>query len=74
MEGLSLISGRFVTDKWKVCHYGGRLVIVIYFNVVFFNLKQYKSTACGVDKFVFIEIKVEDLSLVVFYSVDKLFV
>ncbi len=29
------MSGRSVTDKWKVCHYGGRLVIVIYFNVDF---------------------------------------
>ena len=59
------MSGRYVTNKWKVCHYGGRLVIVIYFKVVF-NLKQYNSTACYVDKFVFIEIKVEDLSLDVF--------
>jgi len=35
VEGLSLMSGRYVTNKWKVCHYGGRLVIVIYFKVVF---------------------------------------
>ena len=35
VEDMSLISGRSVTDKWKVCHYGGRLVIVIYFKVVF---------------------------------------